>query len=287
MRPFDSLEKLVWLAEVVGEADAVEILRANFSRIRGSLSSRDVAFLYDDKYRSMIQAHETAAIIGDVVQVNKYQFPVFQYLIKNSIVADTTVLDLGCGTGNFAVGLATRGMRVTGIDSSAMMVDAALNLARTAAPLCRHVPEFVLGELRDVRSESRYHFITLNDVVEHLSKAEVMATLAECRSRLETGGEVIVHTPNGRAAGWDIAEKTIRARLIRHFVRKVLRRGYVPSLVEAYYYQAHVNVMGYGTLARLAREVGLSRSRVEYDTPSPIGIWQDVFCPDMMVVFKP
>lgn len=85
-----------------------------------------------------------------------------------------TVLDLGCGTGNHARVLATRGHRVTGIDSSAGMVRVARRKARGVPHL-----RFVRADMRRFDLRRRFdaaicmdgaftHLLTERDLLAHL-----------------------------------------------------------------------------------------------------------------------
>ena len=58
------------------------------------------------------------------------------------------ILDLGCGKGRHSLDLARRGYTVVGIDSSALYLKEARRLSRKL----KNPPEFVLGDIRDLRS---------------------------------------------------------------------------------------------------------------------------------------
>ena len=65
-----------------------------------------------------------------------------------------TVLDLGCGTGTFAVLLAARGFDVTGVDPAAASIDVA-----RAKPGANRV-RWVVGEI-DAVSDLRFDLVTM------------------------------------------------------------------------------------------------------------------------------
>jgi len=58
-------------------------------------------------------------------------------LVDTGVVAPCDAVDLGCGAGNYAVWLASRGFRVTGIDVSAVAVGMAARLATSRGVDCR------------------------------------------------------------------------------------------------------------------------------------------------------
>ncbi|GII83465.1 methyltransferase [Sphaerisporangium siamense] len=67
----------------------------------------------------------------------------------------TTVLDLGCGPGTYAVPLAERGAQVTGVDLSAVMLDRAREAARTAGLTVR----LVRADMREFVEPNYYDLI--------------------------------------------------------------------------------------------------------------------------------
>lgn len=283
MKLFDNYDRLLWLCDVLGENATIESIKNHFITLRCQLASSDVTFLYDEKYVELVRSHPIVYQVSPMVGINKYQFPAYKYITNTTSVSDRKVLDIGCGFGNFVVALAINGFLAIGIDNSPMMIRHAEELSAKNAVLFAHHPIFYCGDLSSEFERERFDFVTLNDVVEHLSRDEVRTVLARCRSLLKPNGEVIIHTPNGKAVGWDMPEKTLRGMMLWFLVKHVLRRLYTPSLKEAYYYQAHINVMSCKTIARLGREAGFSRISCQYDEPSPVGIWSDIYSPDMTV----
>ncbi len=57
-------------------------------------------------------------------------------LVESGWVEPCDAIDLGCGAGNYAVWLASRGFRMTGVDLSAVAIDMARRLARERGVRC-------------------------------------------------------------------------------------------------------------------------------------------------------
>jgi 2-polyprenyl-3-methyl-5-hydroxy-6-metoxy-1,4-benzoquinol methylase len=90
-----------------------------------------------------------------------------------------TVLDLGCGTGTFALLLAQRGLDVTGVDPAAASVDVA-----RAKPGAERV-RWMVGEI-DAVADLRFDLVTMTANV-----AQVFVTDEDWRSMLATARDVI------------------------------------------------------------------------------------------------
>lgn len=65
---------------------------------------------------------------------------------------DSSILDIGCGTGRHSVGLAKHGYKVTGIDMSSGMLDE----ARKAADKANAKVEFIHADASEYEPQSRY-----------------------------------------------------------------------------------------------------------------------------------
>lgn len=73
-------------------------------------------------------------------------------LVESGRVKPCKALDLGCGTGNYAIYLARRGFEVTGVDISSRAVEIAKNRAAQDGVSCEFIAADVLGDMEDVRS---------------------------------------------------------------------------------------------------------------------------------------
>jgi ubiquinone/menaquinone biosynthesis C-methylase UbiE len=96
-----------------------------------------------------------------------------------------TVLDLGCGTGNHALILAERGLRVTGVDSSAGMLRVARAKARS-----RRNPTFVRADMRRFDLGRTFDAaICMDGAYTHLlTERDLLAHLRTVRRHLSPGG---------------------------------------------------------------------------------------------------
>src|SRR5262249_822723 len=103
----------------------------------------------------------------------------------------STVLDLGCGTGNHAIPLSKRGYHVTGVDRSPEMLEQARQKAVTATS-----PDNLILHSADIPN---LHLHTTFDAVlimfavlgYQLGNEDVISTLATARRHLAPGGLLI------------------------------------------------------------------------------------------------
>lgn len=73
-------------------------------------------------------------------------------LVEEGIVQPCRAVDLGCGTGNYAIDLAGLGFDVTGVDSSPAAIRIAQEHAKKRGARCRFVVADLLGDLHEVTS---------------------------------------------------------------------------------------------------------------------------------------
>ena len=71
-------------------------------------------------------------------------------LIESGVIRPCKAVDLGCGTGNYAIYLAGRGFQVTGIDISPTAIGIARENAKSKGARCDFIAADVLGDLKEV-----------------------------------------------------------------------------------------------------------------------------------------
>ena len=100
-------------------------------------------------------------------------------VLERFSAAPKTILDLACGEGTFAVELARRGYRVTGVDLSPEMLDLARKRAKEAGVEVR----FIQQDMRELRLDERFDLVTcwydsLNYLLRHEDLVRTFANVA-------------------------------------------------------------------------------------------------------------
>lgn len=111
--------------------------------------------------------------------------------------APLKIVDLGCGTGVFAVRLARQGHTVTGVDPAAAMLDVAR--ARPGGDL----PTWVLGDAGALRGRFDVAVMTGHAFQCLLTDAAMLQTFDQVRARLDRGGRFMFETRNPKARAWE------------------------------------------------------------------------------------
>lgn len=118
----------------------------------------------------------------------------FEYYFRGWLPTspDAAICDLGCGDGGLLRFLAGRGFTdLSGVDVSPEQIVRARGVP--ARLLCGDAIEHL------ERSPGRYDLLIARDVVEHLSKDELLRFFELARAGLRPGGRLVVQTPNGEA----------------------------------------------------------------------------------------
>jgi SAM-dependent methyltransferase len=71
-------------------------------------------------------------------------------LVETETIKPCTVIDLGCGAGNYVIYLASKGFDATGIDISATAIQMAKKLAKENGIKCTFINADVLGDMTEI-----------------------------------------------------------------------------------------------------------------------------------------
>ncbi|MBZ5534550.1 MAG: class I SAM-dependent methyltransferase [Acidobacteriia bacterium] len=115
--------------------------------------------------------------------------PRIDRLIREHRIRLRSVLDLGCGTGSFAIRMALRGLHVTGLDASS----GALGVARRKAAQKNVRVRWVVGDMRSFAADQKYDLVTsvFNSVNHLLSARDLRAMFVTVSRVLVPGGHFI------------------------------------------------------------------------------------------------
>src|SRR2546427_4276094 len=128
------------------------------------------------------------------------------------------VLDLPCGEGTFAIRMAKRGYRTTGVDRSSAM----LRLGRRKAREARLSVRFIESDVRSLRFHEEFDlaaswYDSLNYL---LTLSDLKKTFACVFRALQTGGYFLFHrnTPRAPSKGWRRDPRFVEGETKKTFV---------------------------------------------------------------------
>ncbi|MFH1088497.1 MAG: class I SAM-dependent methyltransferase [Patescibacteria group bacterium] len=151
---------------------------------------------YRDKFYSKYISTHTAYFSGEISlgQIKK-QFPVWRRYFGRFLPKDknTTLIDLGCGTGGFVYWLQQIGYQNSeGIDISVEQIAATKKLG------INHIQQADLIEFLSDKSNV-YDAVFMRDVIEHFPKEKIIDVLEQIYRSLKIGGVVVIQTPNAES----------------------------------------------------------------------------------------
>lgn len=148
--------------------------------------------LFDNYYDEAFSQSESQALDlkSFELAVKKFRWNYKRFFLP--LPEDAKILDVGCGLGQFLFYLQKEGFRnVTGIDISQTQIELALQMQPDVD--FRHVDD-PFKFLRE--RPGQYDVITMNDVLEHIDKEQLVPFLQALHESLKSGGIIIVKTIN-------------------------------------------------------------------------------------------
>lgn len=153
----------------------------------------------NDPRQRLYQSYVSSGAAGPTASDEAALLPRFPYL--NSIVRkhfpaarDSTIIDLGCGHGALLHAAHRAGYtQLAGVDGSREQVEAAHRLGLS------NVSHGDLFEFLKRHASNSIDAVIAFDVLEHLTKTELLRMVDEVRRVLRPGGRWIVHVPNGES----------------------------------------------------------------------------------------
>jgi len=162
--------------------------------------------LYGEAYDQIYQA----SLAGRGEQPLEQTFGAQPYMIDHLLKLvrpGQRVLEVGCGCGYLSLEMARRGLRVTGVDVSAVAVETARRHAAALDVPPGFRPEFEVVTGTSLPFEDNQFALVFSvEVVEHLHERDVPAHLREVFRVLRPGGHYWLLTPN-RHQGVDFADR--------------------------------------------------------------------------------
>lgn len=122
--------------------------------------------------------------------------PFIDAFLKN--VNGNNILDIGCGTGTLSSYIANQGYIVDAVDFSDKMLKIARDRIKNV--------NFMLADMRNIKTDKKYNGIMLAYSLFHISKEEVKAVLPKYFDLLEEDGVMLIILQEGQGEG-DVEEK--------------------------------------------------------------------------------
>ncbi|MBD3869020.1 MAG: class I SAM-dependent methyltransferase [Acidobacteria bacterium] len=144
-------------------------------------------------YDTYVTSGQAGAGMADWDAYDLSRFPFYRSLIRTHVPSgrDLELIDLACGHGGLVFCLNESGYRnVHGVDISPEQVELAHRFG---------LPEVECGGIVEYldRSSLQYDVVFLLDILEHLTREELLAVLDRVSSRLNPQGRLIITVPNG------------------------------------------------------------------------------------------
>ena len=117
-------------------------------------------------------------------------------------VKPKSILDAGCGSGDFLVGLPPSAEEFLGVDLSKEMIEAAEKLHRDQlkTSLTGIAVKFVVADLLSYVPEKQYDFVIASGLTEYFEN--IPKTVGKLASFASLGGHVAIQTPNRKCFRW-------------------------------------------------------------------------------------
>jgi SAM-dependent methyltransferase len=190
---------------------------------------------------------------GTEGQLTRYPIPKFP--LENG--GGAKLLDIGCNWGRWCIAASHNGFQAVGLDPSLAAVQAAYRVSRQLGA----APEFLTGDARSLPfPDASFDVVYSYSVLQHFSKEDARASLAEAGRVVRKGGRVLIQMANllGVRQLYNQARDTIRREQNVFRVRRWLPGELVHAFSELIG-PAELTADGYFSLNAQPTDVDLLR----------------------------
>lgn len=114
---------------------------------------------------------------------------VLENLVRTGKIAPCKTIDLGCGTGNYAIYLAGEGFDVTAVDISSSAIKIAKNNASQKGIDCNFIVADILGDLKQI--QSTFNFAYDWELLHHIFPSDREKYIRDVYRLLNPGGQYL------------------------------------------------------------------------------------------------
>jgi ubiquinone/menaquinone biosynthesis C-methylase UbiE len=124
--------------------------------------------------------------------------------IQKSITQDSCLLDLGGGSGQWALRFSSLVQRITLVEFSEGMIDLARNAAKQS-----HVNniEFIHSAAQNYQSPKKYDLIWISGLLIYLDDEDITTLLKNCHQMLESRGTILLRDGTGIGDSYNISNQ--------------------------------------------------------------------------------
>lgn len=146
-------------------------------------TSKDIGTYYkSDEYIS--HSNKSTNLINTIYKIARHFTMAKKVSLINSIANQKTILDYGCGTGDFLYTSQKKGWKITGFEPDKIAREKAIDLTKTS----------VLSSIEELKQIQEVSLITLWHVLEHIT--ELNSTFDILKSKLSPNGKFLIAVPN-------------------------------------------------------------------------------------------
>lgn len=146
-------------------------------------TSKDIGTYYkSDEYIS--HSNKSTNLINTIYKIARHFTMSKKVSLINSITNQKTILDYGCGTGDFLYTSQKNGWKITGFEPDKIAREKAIDLTKTN----------VLSSIEELKQIQEVSLITLWHVLEHIT--ELNSTFDTLKSKLSVNGKFLIAVPN-------------------------------------------------------------------------------------------
>lgn len=114
---------------------------------------------------------------------------VLENLVRTGKITPCKTIDLGCGTGNYAIYLAGEGFDVTAVDISSSAIKIAKNNASQKGIDCNFIVADILGDLKQI--QSTFNFAYDWELLHHIFPSDREKYIRDVYRLLNPGGQYL------------------------------------------------------------------------------------------------